>query len=132
MHREPRPAHPPVTESPPPSAVDQPTPRAVEPPEDGVPHIGSIQVLNGCGINNAASLAAEFLRRKGFDVKDVGNAPSWNYPYTIVVSRTADMSNAEKVARALSTDRVIMLRASESLYDVVVYLGADLNERIDD
>ncbi len=110
--------------------------RPVEPrngePRDGIPSIGRVQVLNGCGINDAANLVAEFLRRKGFDVKDVGNAPTWNYPYTLVVSRTADMHNARKVARALSTDKGIMLRASEGLFDVVVYLGADFNERIAD
>ncbi|MBD3241195.1 MAG: hypothetical protein GF331_11465, partial [Chitinivibrionales bacterium] len=93
-------------------------------------HIGSVRVLNGCGINNAANSIAEHLRDRGFDVKDVDNAPSWNYPHTIVVSRTKDTRNAERVAQVLSTDRTIMLRTEESLYDVVVYVGADFRERI--
>lgn len=105
---------------------------AAEPPrvESDIPHIGSVRVLNGCGVNNAANEVADYLRDQGFDVKDVDNAPSWNYPHTIVVSRTVDMRNAEKVAKALSTERAILLRTEESLYDVVVYVGADFKERI--
>ncbi len=98
--------------------------------ESDIPHIGSVRVLNGCGVNNAANQVAEYLREKGFDVKDVDNAPSWNYPHTLVVSRTVDMRNAERVAQTLSTDRAILLRTEESLYDVVVYVGADFRERI--
>jgi hypothetical protein len=105
----------------------------IQPRTTTVPHIGSIQVLNGCGIDGAAGAIAEFLRKKGFDVKDVANAtswidgtPRWNYPHTIVVSTTPDMANARAVAAALGTENTLLLRTEENHYDVIVYLGKDL------
>jgi hypothetical protein len=97
---------------------------------DGVPSIGSIQVLNACGMDNAGAAVADFLRSRGFDVKDVGNASTWNYPATIVVSRTHDMRNAERVAEALRAERVILLREEGGLYDVAVFIGADFKENV--
>ena len=114
-----------------PSSADTPaTAPVTAPAEDGIPSIGSVQVLNGCGVDLVGTKVVDFLRSRGFDVKNVGNAPTWNYPATIVVSRTSDMHNARRVAAALSTDKVIMLRTGEELYDVVVYIGADYEERI--
>jgi len=94
------------------------------------PSIGSIEVLNGCGISGAAGAAADYLRSKGFDVKDIGNASSWNYPVTIVASRTVDTDIAEKVSRMLNTDKMIIMRNGDTRYDATVFLGADFAERI--
>jgi hypothetical protein len=98
--------------------------------DESVPHIGSLEVLNGCGVDNAADSVAAFLRTRGFDVKNVDNAPSWNYAHTIVASRTKDMENARRAAKTLGTNRVILLRTDESMYDVVVFVGRDFRERI--
>lgn len=102
-----------------------------------IPHIGSVQVLNGCGIDGAAGAVADFLRQQGFDVKDIDNAqgwdgttPAWHYPFTIVVSQSADISNAQAVGRALSTTHVILRRVENSIHDVVVYVGPDWEERV--
>lgn len=106
-------------------------------PSEFVPHIGSVQVLNGCGIAGAAGQMADFLRAKGFDVKEVGNADgwseavaAWNYPFTIIVSKRQDMSIATRVARELNTDKLILMRDDENMYDVIVYLGSDYGELI--
>ncbi len=98
----------------------------------GIPNIGRVQILNGCGINGAASAAADYLREYNFDVKDIGNAETWNYPHTIVASRTKDMTVAGKVADALDTKRIILLRDEKHLYDVTVFLGADYGDIIDE
>jgi hypothetical protein len=98
--------------------------------EPGVPAIGRIQILNGCGISGAAGAAADFLRRHGFDVKNIGNADTFNYPFTIVASRTRDTAIANEIAQTLGSDKTIILRNSETLYDVTVYVGADFAERI--
>ncbi|MFP4415724.1 MAG: LytR C-terminal domain-containing protein [Fibrobacterota bacterium] len=98
--------------------------------EPEVPDIGRVQILNGCGIDGAASEAADFLRENNFDVKDIGNADTWNYPHTIVASRTKDMTVANKVADALDTDKVILLRDENGLYDVTIFLGADFGDII--
>jgi hypothetical protein len=95
-----------------------------------VPNIGSIEILNGCGSSGVGKKIAAHLRAHKFDVKSIGNAPSWNYPFTIVVSRTRNMDIAEKVAAALSTDKVVMERNGITEYDVTVLLGADYQERI--
>ena len=96
-----------------------------------VPHIGRIQVLNGCGITGAANAVADFLRQSGFDVKNIGDAETWNYPFTIVVSKTTDMSIARQVSDALRTEKLVMLRDGDDLYDVTVVLGPDFAERIE-
>jgi len=97
---------------------------------DGIPSIGSIQILNGCGVAGAANKLADFLRVNGFDVKNKGNAPTSNYPFTVVVSRTKDMSIARQVAKSLSTERVILMRNNDETYDVTVFIGSDFQERI--
>ena len=90
----------------------------------------NLQVLNGCGVNNAGSIVADYLRGQGFDVKNVDNAPTWNYRESIIVSRGSDMRIALRVARALRTDRVVMLREHNSQYDVAVFVGGDFKERL--
>ena len=102
-------------------------------PVESIPHIGSIQVLNGCGIEKAAEKMADYLRKEGFDVKNHKNATGrncWNYPFTIVVSKSTNMNNAERVANALKTDKIIQIRENDSEYDVVVFVGPDFGELI--
>jgi hypothetical protein len=102
-------------------------------PENGgiiVPSIGRVQVLNGCGAEGAADKMTDFLRTKKFDVKNTGNAPSWNYPFTIVVSRSPDMTVARQIAKALNTDHIVLIRKDDRTYDVTVIIGPDYRERI--
>ncbi len=91
----------------------------------GIPHIGRVEVLNGCGESKAASMIANFLRSKNFDIKDISNADSWNYPHTIVVSRTRESIVAQKICKVLNTDKFIFLRTNENNYNVSVIVGAD-------
>ena len=95
----------------------------------GIPSVGKVQVLNGCGTDGAASVVAEFLRSKKFDVKNIGNAPVSNYQSTLVASRTKDMSIARQVAGSLHTDDVFLMRTQDTLYNVTVYVGADYKDR---
>lgn len=95
-----------------------------------IPSIGRVEVLNGCGTSGAANEVASFLRDNGIDVKAVDNAHYWNYPYTIIASRIKDMHIAEQIAAILKTDKVIMLRTSNDLYDVTVFIGSDYGELI--
>jgi hypothetical protein len=101
-----------------------------DPVHAAIPYIGRIEVLNGCGIAGAANETADFLRRHHFDVKNIGNAQAWNYCSTLVVSRTENMTHARKVAEALSTGRVILLRNEQTDYDVTVFIGPDYKEII--
>jgi len=87
-------------------------------------------VLNGCGIDNAGAAVSDYLRSQGFDVKNVENAPTWNYQSTLVVSHSTDLRNARQVARSLHTERVLLLRDGGGLYDVTVYVGSDFREAL--
>jgi hypothetical protein len=95
-----------------------------------VPFIGSIEIRNGCGVEGAANKVADFLRSKNFDVKTVDNAETWNYPYTMVVSRNKDTTIASEIARELKTDKLVTIRNNDNLYDVTVFIGPDYGERI--
>ncbi len=95
-----------------------------------VPHIGRIEILNGCGIEGAANKVADFLRSRNFDVKNIGNAQTWNYPYTMVISRSLDTTVAFQVSNALKTDKRIIMRNNENMYDVTVIIGPDFTDRI--
>jgi hypothetical protein len=96
---------------------------------DNVPHIGKIQILNGCGIAGCAGQAADILRARGFDVKNdgIGNATSFNYPFTIVVARTRDMDIARQVGKSLNVapDRIMLIRNGDNRFDITVILGTD-------
>ena len=94
-----------------------------------IPSVGSIQVLNGCGVVGAANNVADFLQAKGFDVKNKGNAPTNNYPFTLVVSRKKDGAIARQVAQALGTDKLSLVRTSDEPYDATVFVGPDFLER---
>jgi hypothetical protein len=97
-----------------------------------IPSIGSIQILNGCGVDGAANKVGDFLRAKGFDVKNKGNAPTSNYSFTLVVSRKKDLSIARQIAESLRTgkDKVILMRNGDETYDVTIFVGSDYQERI--
>lgn len=95
-----------------------------------VPYIGSIEILNGCGIEGAANRVADYVRSKNFDVKSIGNAQSWNYPFTLVVSRTLDTLIAAKISHVLGTNKLVIIRNNENHYDVTVFIGPDFRERI--
>lgn len=97
-----------------------------------IPSIGRLQILNGSHCDKGAWRVADMLRKKGFDVKNdgIGNAMSFNYPQTLIISRTTDTKNARQVGQALqlAADRVIIMRNGEERFDVTVILGADCEE----
>jgi hypothetical protein len=90
-----------------------------------IPHIGSVQILNGCGTAGAAQVISDLLRNKGFDVKEIANAPDWNYKATLVASRTKDGGTAALLGKALGTSNVILLRNNAGLFDATVFVGED-------
>jgi hypothetical protein len=95
-----------------------------------VPHLGSIELLNGCGADGAARQVANYLRSQSFDVKNIGNASQMNHDSTLVISRVKDTMMASKVASALGTQKMTLILNDNTLYDVTVIIGADYKERI--
>jgi len=97
---------------------------------DNIPSIGRVRVLNGCGAEGAADKMTDFLRAKKFDVTNKGNAASWNYPFTLVISHTKNMTIARQIAKALNTDHCVLIRKDDRTCDVTVIIGPDYGERI--
>lgn len=95
-----------------------------------IPDIGRIQLLNGCGSEGAANKVADYLRSNDFDVKYVGNADTWNYPFTMVISRGRNDSIATQVAHVLKTDKLVTIRDNDNSFDVTVVIGPDYGEKI--
>jgi len=108
----------------------RPVPKQEKKNSVSVPYIGKVEVLNGCGIEGAAGKVADYLRSTNFDIKSVGNAQTWNYPFTMVISRTLDTTVASQVASSLNTDKMIVIRNNDMMHDVTVIIGPDFGERI--
>lgn len=89
---------------------------------------GIVEVLNGTGRKGAANLVAERLRRQGFDVVKVGNAPERNYSRTLVAERRAAPAEAAAIARAIGVRSVFPYHNENLLVDATVFVGRDFEE----
>lgn len=87
-----------------------------------------VEVLNGCGVPGLAKEVTDYLRIKGYDVVNVGNAESFEFPETIVVDRVGDMTYAWQVARVLGVRNVIQQKDLDLLLEVTLILGKDYKD----
>lgn len=88
-----------------------------------------VEVLNGAGVSGLASQFTSTLRNNGFDVVQTGNFDNFDMAKTIVISRSFDTSNADRVARALGiSEENILVEASDDFYlDATIVIGSDFN-----
>ncbi len=86
-----------------------------------------IEVLNGCGVSGLANQFTSALRKNGFDVVETGNFKNFDLEETIVIARTFDKENAQRVAQALGiSQKNILIEASDDFYlDATVVIGSD-------
>ena len=86
-----------------------------------------LEVLNGCGVSGLANQFTSALRKNGFDVVETGNFDNFDMQETIIISRTYNTDNAERVAEALGIDsRNILVEASDDFYlDATIVIGSD-------
>ena len=96
--------------------------------------IYKIQVLNGCGVKGIAETVTNFLRQKGFDVKEYGNytllgTRESDYYFdmreSIVIDRSGESDAAGDIASALGTNNIIKQLTNDLLIDVTVIIGKD-------
>ena len=88
-----------------------------------------VEVRNASGTDGAAARTMGYLRRRGFDVIEVGNAPL--QPLSSVVVRAGTEAYAQRVAGALGIDPSQIETEGPHLDydpDVAVYLGRDHHE----
>ncbi len=86
-----------------------------------------VEVLNGCGASGVAEIFTSYLRKQKFDVVQMGNYVSFDIDKSMVIDRTGNKANAEKVASALGIDdkNVILQKNDDSFLDVSVVIGKD-------
>ena len=89
-----------------------------------------VEVLNGCGMLGVADKFTDFLRKEKFDVVQMGNYISFDIDKSLVIDRTGNRANAEKVASALGIDsrNVIMQKNEDAFLDVSVVIGKDYKQ----
>ncbi|MEM1117614.1 MAG: LytR C-terminal domain-containing protein [Bacteroidota bacterium] len=89
-----------------------------------------VEVRNGAGVNGLAAEATAHLRRRGFDVVEVGNATPADTSRVLVRSGTA--LDARHVAQALGLGPEAVQTGgpiNDYSLDVTVTLGADYPDR---
>ncbi len=86
-----------------------------------------VEVRNGCGVAGLASTMTAFLRRRGFDVVEVGDSPPFNQEFTMVYDRIGDLEAARKLAEAIGIpeERVVQDIDPEEFLDASVVIGND-------
>lgn len=86
-----------------------------------------LEVLNGCGVPGLANTFTSTLRKNGFDVVETGNFENFDMTETVVIARTNDAKNAQRVADALGiASENVFIEASEDFYlDATVVIGSD-------
>ena len=86
-----------------------------------------VEVLNGCGVSGIADKITDYLRKHNFDVVQTGNYTSFNMDKSLVIDRTGNKVNAEKVAAALGIDRknIVQQINNDYLLDCSIVIGRD-------
>lgn len=102
---------------------------SLDPVREGDPYGKPIQVdvINGSGAAKVASRFTHYLRGRGYDVVEVRNYHRSDVQESMVIARTPDTRNAEKVAVALgiADARIIQVSCPDYYVDVSVVLGRD-------
>ncbi len=86
-----------------------------------------LEVLNGCGVPGLANDFTSVLRSNGFDVVETGNFDNFDMQNTVVIARSFNSQNAERIANALGVDQKhVFIEASDDFYlDATVIIGSD-------
>lgn len=91
-----------------------------------------LEVLNGCGASGVADKITDFLRKNHVDVVQIGNYISFDIDKSLVIDRTGNNANAERIADILGIDhKNIVKQVSEDYFlDVSLVIGKDYNQLI--
>lgn len=89
-----------------------------------------IEVLNGCGVPGLADQFTTKLREYGFDVVETGNFKNFDMQKTVVIARSQDRSNAERLAEALGiSEKNILIEESQDFYlDATLVIGSNYKQ----
>lgn len=87
----------------------------------------SIEVRNGSGVGGQGRAMANLLKAKGFTIDSVGNADSYDYGKTQILTSPEDSEKARRVRHALGFGEIVSDRPGGS--GLVVIVGRDFYEK---
>lgn len=89
-----------------------------------------LDVLNGCGVGGVAQKFTDYLRKRNYDVVQLGNYSTFDVERSLVIDRVGDAQTAKKVAYALGIEEknVIQQISADYYLDVSVVIGKDYND----
>ncbi len=92
-----------------------------------VSEVIQLEVLNGCGIPGIATRFTDTLRSYGFDVVETGNFDHFNVTTSFVISRSGQLENAKRVAKAIgiAEDQILIESSPDFYLDVTLIIGSD-------
>jgi hypothetical protein len=86
-----------------------------------------IDLLNGCGVANAAQKFTGYLRARGYDVVEMKNYKTFDVKESLIIDRGGSIETAKKVAYALGVkEKNIVQQINHDYFvDVSVVVGKD-------
>jgi hypothetical protein len=88
-----------------------------------------IEILNGTTVSGMARKTKDLFQSYGFEVVNMGNAPTTDLQNTMVIDRKGNPALAEQAAKIIKCERItaqIEANASQDV-DVTIMLGKDFN-----
>lgn len=91
-----------------------------------------VQIMNGSGVNGAASNARSQLEKKGYTVVSIGNISGVNFATSHIIDKTLKGGNAKQVGEDLDISNIVKDQDNLSAVDVVVVIGNDKGASFND
>ena len=89
------------------------------------PAMPKIEVLNGSGVSGAAQTVADILKQYGYEVISIGNADSFDYATSQVISHNDDTEAIARVASIVNSSAVKHDQNASAKADITVIVGKD-------
>lgn len=83
-----------------------------------------VVVVNGCGSGDKAQFFAQKIKASGFNVTQVGRAPTLNYNDSVVIFSDPYYSQAVNILRLIpGSEKLARSKVKNSVYDIYVVIG---------
>ena len=92
------------------------------PPLPGLP---KSEVLNGSGVSGAAQKVAEELRSRGYEVASVGNAGSYDFSSSQIISHKRDLQGVDQIASIMTPAVTKQDEDPAAKVDITIIVGKD-------
>lgn len=90
-----------------------------------MPGLPKVEVLNGSGTAGAAQTVADVFKQQGYEVIATGNAGSFDYPTSKIISHKQDLKGVEAIGKVVNSIDVKYQKSTKAKADVTVIVGKD-------